>query len=85
MCPLSQDAYLGPTYLALLAMIYARTGEPDQALAAIEHLLTIPQPWVYEGSVTLADLRLRWQWDPLREHPRFKAIIEGPEPTTIYN
>ena len=38
--PESQDAYLGPTFSALLAIIYAphRTS-PDQALALIEHLL----------------------------------------------
>ena len=65
-------------------MIYARVGEPDQALALIEHLLTIPGPWVFEGSMTLSDLRVRWQWDPLRNDPRFQKIIEAPEPKTIY-
>jgi hypothetical protein len=30
------------------------------------------------------DLRLRWEWDPLRSDPRFKKIVEGPEPKTIY-
>jgi hypothetical protein len=23
-------------------------------------------------------------WDPLRTHPRFKALMEGPEPKTVY-
>ncbi|MEO7725510.1 MAG: hypothetical protein ABIU29_12635, partial [Chthoniobacterales bacterium] len=82
--PESQDAYLSPTLSGMLAMIYARTGEPDQALALIEHLLTIPGPWVFEGSMTLSDLRLRWQWDPLRNDPRFRKILAEPEPKTIY-
>ena len=85
LCPESQDAYLGPTFSALLAMIYARTDEPDQALALIEHLLTVPGPWVFEGSITLPDLHMRWQWDPLRQDPRFQKILAGPEPPTIYD
>ena len=85
LCPESEDAYHGPTFSALLAMINGRVGEPDQALVLIEHLLTIPGPWVFEGSITLSDLRLRWQWDPLRAHPRFKALVDGPEPKTIYH
>jgi hypothetical protein len=35
--------------------------------------------------VNLAYLRLSWEWDPLRQEPRFKAMIEGPEPATIYH
>ena len=34
--------------------------------------------------ITLMDLRLRWEWDPLRKDPRFQKIIAGPEPKTIY-
>ena len=34
--------------------------------------------------ITLMDLRLRWEWDPLRSDPRFQKIIAGPEPKTIY-
>jgi TolB-like protein/class 3 adenylate cyclase len=84
--PESKDAFYGPTLSALLALICARTGESDQAIALIERLLTVPGPvrQVFEGSMTLTDLRLRWQWDPLRSDPRFQKIIAGPEPKTIY-
>ena len=69
-----------------LALVYARTGEPNKAIDLIEHLLTIPCE-VGEGAVynmTLTDLKWRWIWDPLRSHPRFQRLIAGPEPKTIY-
>ena len=83
--PESKDAYYGPSVSGLLTLIYARTGEPDQALQLIERLLKLPGPVspVFEGSITVNDLRLRWQWDPLRKDPRFQKIIAGAEPKTI--
>ena len=63
------------------------TGEADQAIHLIERLLATPGPvlWLeFPGSITLADLRLRWEWDPLRSDPRFQKILAGPEPKTIY-
>lgn len=35
--------------------------------------------------MTLAELRMRWQWDPLRGDPRFQQILASPEPKTIYD
>ena len=66
-------------------MVYAQTGEPDKAIALIEHLLTVPVE-LQRGAVynmTLTDLKWRWQWDPLRSHPRFQKILAAPEPTTV--
>jgi TolB-like protein len=84
--PESKDAYYGPSVSGMLALIYARNGEPDLALALIERLLKLPAPLsqVFEGSITLSDLRLRWQWDPLRKDPRFQKIVTGPEPKTAH-
>jgi TolB-like protein len=83
--PESKDAYYGPSVSGLLALIYARNGEPDQALMLIERLLKLPGPLspVFEGSITVSDLRLRWQWDPLRKDPRFKKIVTSTEPKTV--
>ena len=76
--PESKDADEAPDYASNLALVYARTGEADQAIALIEQLLTKP------NGLTLAELRLRWEWDPLRNDPRFKKILAGPEPKTVY-
>jgi len=35
-------------------------------------------------SITLSDLRTRWEWDPLRNDPRFQKILAGPEPKTVH-
>ena len=53
-----------------LAKIYSRVGEADKALNLIDELLSIP----CELSVGL--LRLDPVWDPLRDHPRFQALLE---------
>jgi serine/threonine-protein kinase len=85
--PESKDAFYGPNLSCLLALIYARIGQSDQAIALIERLLTVPGPvsQVFEGSMTLSELRLRWQWDPLRSDLRFQKILTGPEPKTVYH
>ncbi len=71
---------------AALALIYARTGEPDEAIKLIEKLLTLPanlaSGWFFD--MTQAELKWRWVWDPLRSDPRFQKILDGPEPKTIY-
>lgn len=40
--PVSRDVIEGAVAEAFLALIYARVGEPDQAIAQITRLLTIP-------------------------------------------
>jgi tetratricopeptide (TPR) repeat protein len=68
--PVSKDALDGPGNVFSLAVIYVMVGEYDAALDKIEYLLSIP----YDLSVPF--LRLDWRWDPLREHPRFKRLLE---------
>lgn len=84
--PEAKDAYYGPAASGMLALIYARAAEPEQALALIERLLPTPSALcpVFEGSITLSDLKSRWQWDPLRKNPRFQKILASPEPKTVY-
>jgi tetratricopeptide (TPR) repeat protein len=68
--PVSKDALIGPVRIWDLAEIYTMVGEYDAALDEIEYLLSIPSlmsvPW----------LRLDPIWDPLRDHPRFQALLE---------
>jgi tetratricopeptide (TPR) repeat protein len=84
--PESQDAFHGANDAANLALVYALVGEPDQAITLIERLLSTPGPVLcpdYSQNITLADLRLRWEWDSLRSNPRFQKILAGPEPKTV--
>src|SRR5438067_3262061 len=88
LCPESTDAVEGVQRAYELALVYALTGETDQALPLIERLLRTPgattRTRFYDGGITQAELRLRWQWDKLRGDPRFKKILDGPEPKTVY-
>lgn len=84
--PESQNAFHGAKHAANLALVYSLVGEPDQAIALIERLLSTPGPVEcsdYPHNMTLADLRLRWEWDSLRSDPRFQKILAGPEPKTV--
>ena len=86
--PESHDAFHGAARAAMLALVYALTGEQDQAITLIERLLSTPGPVGNtsnaSSNITLADLRLRWEWDSLRSNPRFQKILAGPEPKTVY-
>ena len=64
---------------ANLALIYAQTDRENEAVTLLENLLTRPGlADVHPDSIvsiTLADLRLRPQWDPLRTNDRFKKLL----------
>jgi serine/threonine protein kinase len=80
------DVLLRNQAAADLSLIYARTGETEEAIKLIEKLLTLPAEMNHwrVTSITLADLKWRWVWDPLRNNPRFQKILASPEPKTIY-
>jgi serine/threonine-protein kinase len=69
--PVSKDAYSGPDFVFYLARIYMMVGEYEEALDKIEYLLSIPS-----STLSVPLLRLDPRWDPLREHPRFKRLLE---------
>jgi len=68
--PESQDAFDGPRGITALAQIYACTGESDEALRLIDHLLGTP------SGLTIPLLKLDPIWDQLRKDPRFQALID---------
>jgi TolB-like protein len=68
--PESQDAFDGPRAITALAQIYACTGESDEALRLVDHLLGTP------SDLTIPLLKLDPVWDPLRNDPRFQALID---------
>ena len=83
--PISRDVIEGAIAQAFQALVFARTGETDKAISAVERLLTTPFAMDYSyDSITISDLRTRWEWDPLRSDPRFQKILASPEPKTTY-
>ena len=79
--PESKDAVDGSLMNGYLALIYARVGENDLAIPLIERLLTTPGAVdSTDYSITVNDLKHRWEWDPLRNDPRFQKLIESATP-----
>jgi TolB-like protein/Flp pilus assembly protein TadD len=72
--PESQDALDGPRATADLAQIYAWTGEFDEAFRLLDHLFVVP------SHLTVPMLKLDPAWDPLRQDPRFQALIDKYRP-----
>jgi tetratricopeptide (TPR) repeat protein len=74
--PESKDAVDGALMNGYLALIYARVGENDLAIPLIERLLTTPGAVDSTNySITVNDLKYRWDWDLIRDDPRFKQMI----------
>ena len=64
-------------WIPVVRSAYAHTllGNSDTAIDALSELMTIP------GPVSLNVLRHNPAWDPLREHPRFEALVAGDSAT----
>ncbi len=69
--PVSSDAFIGPRFIDHLAKIYTMIGDQDTAIDHIEYLLSIP------SEISIPLLRIDPAWDPLRNHPRFQAIVDS--------
>lgn len=77
--PPSKDAVVAPWMTGFLAMIYARAGDADSAMPLLEQLLASPGPVDNTNvCITHNDLRKRWQWDPIRNDPRFQKLLAEP-------
>jgi serine/threonine-protein kinase len=77
--PESKDAVDGVIVNCYLALIYARVGEKDLAFPLLERLLKTPGAVdSVDYSITINDLKYRWEWDPIRGDPRFQKLIEQP-------
>ena len=84
--PITHDVIEGAVVEDFYTLTCARLGESDKAISRIQRLLTTPFAVDYaDESITLSDLRQRWEWDPLRKDSRFQKILAEPEPKTLYN
>jgi TolB-like protein/Tfp pilus assembly protein PilF/class 3 adenylate cyclase len=63
------DALSKPFAETALAIVEAQVGDIDSAIAALTHLLEVP------NGETRGDLRINPLWDPLRKDPRFQKLI----------
>jgi TolB-like protein/Tfp pilus assembly protein PilF len=76
--PESKDAVDGVIVNCYLALMYARLGEKDLAFPLIERLLKTPGAVdSADYSITINDLKYRWEWDPIRSDPRFQKLIQA--------
>jgi serine/threonine-protein kinase len=65
-----EDAVMGPMVAEPRAQVLAQAGEARAALEEIERLLAGPSYFV-----SVHTLRLDPRWDPIRDHPRFQALL----------
>jgi len=68
--PVSKEAMRGAFRAEDLAKIHVMVGEFDAAIDQLEFLLSNP------GPMSIPLLRLDPAWAPLRDHPRFKKLLE---------
>src|SRR5438045_7657756 len=76
--PESKDALDGAIMNCYLALIYARVGEKELAIPLIERLLKTPGAVdSVDYSITVNDLKHRWEWDPISNDPRFQKLVSS--------
>jgi TolB-like protein/Tfp pilus assembly protein PilF len=66
------DALAKPFAEITLAVVQAQCGDIDSAIAALPHLLEVP------NGETCGGLRINPLWDPLRKDPRFEKLCQNP-------
>jgi TolB-like protein len=72
--PVERDSINGSHLVMNLAIIFASTGEKDQAIEQLNALFSKP------GDGSYGDLRLNPFWDPLRGDPRFEQLVASLAP-----
>jgi hypothetical protein len=70
--PIAKDAGIGPYVQHQLVRIYLLVGEPNKAMDQLEPLLRIPY------YLTPGWLKIDPNFAPLRRHPRFQRLVNGP-------
>jgi len=68
--PVTKEAWKGLYRIADLARVYVMVGEHDLAIEQLEYLLSRP------GNMSIPLIQLDPAWNPLRDHSRFKKLVE---------
>jgi adenylate cyclase len=69
--PVARSSSFGGYVQQMLARIYVMAGQPEKAIDRLEDLLGRP------GVLSAGWLRIDPNFAPLRNHPRFKKLIDG--------
>jgi tetratricopeptide (TPR) repeat protein len=69
--PMSRDVIVGAFYLERLARVEAQVGETESAIDHLSQLLSSAGG----ETVSVATLRIDPVWDPIRDDPRFNALL----------
>ena len=75
--PIATDSLNGAANVTRLALVYAWTGERDQALEQLQIVAKVP------NGPTYGDLKFNPCWDSLRGDPRFEKIIASLAPKDV--
>ena len=70
--PESADRLEGPSWTIYQARIYAMNADATNALPLLRHLVQTPV-----ALLSVENLRFEPFWDPIRNNPRFQALLKG--------
>jgi len=76
LAPFKTNNFDAPTVHCNLAVVYAWTGQNDLAIDELSKLLNRPAMGSGIAQPTYGDFRLNPLWDPLRNDPRFEALVQ---------
>jgi hypothetical protein len=72
--PTAKDSWVGPAWVANLAMIYAWCGEKEAAFGQLATVVRFPV------GITYGELKQSPDWDSLRSDPRFDELLASLAP-----